>query len=160
MCVLLRFSQALQEAAQVDRLVDEETGGGAGEEVLEDKLPLLGVPFTVKEAFTLQGTTLHVYLSSCLHSPPLSLSRYSSLPHSILFPASVHPVLHFSLLSFWSLLSLSCLSLTVCPHTHTHTHPSAMPNSTEIGRASCRARVYISVVAGSLKKKNNNIPYS
>ncbi|XP_046901027.1 fatty-acid amide hydrolase 2-A-like isoform X1 [Hypomesus transpacificus] len=50
-----RFSQALQEAAQVDRLVDEETGGGAGEEVLEDKLPLLGVPFTVKEAFTLQG---------------------------------------------------------------------------------------------------------
>ncbi|XP_051558908.1 fatty-acid amide hydrolase 2-A isoform X1 [Myxocyprinus asiaticus] len=47
-----RFSSALQEAAQVDKLIEEETGG---EDVLEDRLPLLGVPITVKEAFALQG---------------------------------------------------------------------------------------------------------
>lgn len=47
-----RFSLALQEAAQVDKLIEEETGG---EEVLEDRLPLLGVPLTVKESFTVQG---------------------------------------------------------------------------------------------------------
>ncbi|KAJ8367241.1 hypothetical protein AAFF_G00323870 [Aldrovandia affinis] len=47
-----RFSAALQEAAQADRLVEEEKGS---EESLEDRLPLLGVPFTVKEAFNLQG---------------------------------------------------------------------------------------------------------
>ncbi|XP_056589718.1 fatty-acid amide hydrolase 2-A [Triplophysa dalaica] len=47
-----RFSAALQEAAQVDKLIEEETGG---EDVLEDRLPLLGVPITVKEAFALQG---------------------------------------------------------------------------------------------------------
>ncbi|XP_042171317.1 fatty-acid amide hydrolase 2-A-like [Oncorhynchus tshawytscha] len=35
-----RFSLALQEAAQVDKLIEEETGG---EDVLEDRLPLLGV---------------------------------------------------------------------------------------------------------------------
>jgi len=49
---LFRFSAALQEAAQVDKLIEEETGG---EDVLEDRLPLLGVPITVKEAFALQG---------------------------------------------------------------------------------------------------------
>lgn len=47
-----RFSLALQEAAQVDKLIEEETGG---EDVLEDRLPLLGVPLTVKESFTVQG---------------------------------------------------------------------------------------------------------
>lgn len=47
-----RFSAALQEAAQVDKLIEEETGG---EEVLEDRLPLLGVPLSVKESFSLQG---------------------------------------------------------------------------------------------------------
>lgn len=47
-----RFSLALQEAAQVDKLIEEETGG---EEVLEDRLPLLGVPLTVKESFAVQG---------------------------------------------------------------------------------------------------------
>ncbi|XP_069025864.1 fatty-acid amide hydrolase 2-B [Embiotoca jacksoni] len=47
-----RFSAALQEAAQVDKLIEEETGG---EEVLEDRLPLLGVPLSVKESFALQG---------------------------------------------------------------------------------------------------------
>ncbi|XP_036407520.1 fatty-acid amide hydrolase 2-B [Megalops cyprinoides] len=47
-----RFPAALQEAAQVDKLISEEEGG---EDVLEDRLPLLGVPFTVKEAFALQG---------------------------------------------------------------------------------------------------------
>lgn len=47
-----RFDSALQEAAQVDKLIEEETGG---EEVLEDRLPLLGVPLSVKESFALQG---------------------------------------------------------------------------------------------------------
>nr|XP_015802251.2 fatty-acid amide hydrolase 2-B [Nothobranchius furzeri] len=47
-----RFAAALQEAAQVDKLIEEETGG---EEVLEDRLPLLGVPLSVKESFSLQG---------------------------------------------------------------------------------------------------------
>ncbi|TRY95910.1 hypothetical protein DNTS_021430 [Danionella cerebrum] len=47
-----RFSKALLEAAQVDKLIEEETGG---EEVFEDRLPLLGVPITIKEAFALQG---------------------------------------------------------------------------------------------------------
>uniref|UniRef100_A0AAQ6A0W2 Amidase domain-containing protein n=1 Tax=Amphiprion ocellaris TaxID=80972 RepID=A0AAQ6A0W2_AMPOC len=47
-----RFAAALQEAAQVDKLIEEETGG---EEVLEDRLPLLGVPLSVKESFALLG---------------------------------------------------------------------------------------------------------
>lgn len=47
-----RFDAALQEAAQVDKLIEEETGG---EEVLEDRLPLLGVPLSVKESYALQG---------------------------------------------------------------------------------------------------------
>ncbi|XP_035770108.1 fatty-acid amide hydrolase 2-B [Neolamprologus brichardi] len=47
-----RFAAALQEAAQVDKLIEEETGG---EEVLEDRLPLLGVPLSVKESYALQG---------------------------------------------------------------------------------------------------------
>lgn len=48
-----RFDAALQEAAQVDKLIEEETGG---EEVLEDRLPLLGVPLSVKGSYALQGT--------------------------------------------------------------------------------------------------------
>lgn len=48
----LRFSAALAEAANVDRLIEEETGG---EEALADRLPLLGVPLSVKESFFLQG---------------------------------------------------------------------------------------------------------
>ncbi|KAJ8271189.1 hypothetical protein COCON_G00100480 [Conger conger] len=47
-----RFSEALQEAAQADRLVQEQQGG---EEVLQQQRPLLGVPLTVKESFSLQG---------------------------------------------------------------------------------------------------------
>lgn len=47
-----RFDAALLEASQVDKLIEEETGG---EEVLEDRLPLLGVPLSVKESFALQG---------------------------------------------------------------------------------------------------------
>ncbi|XP_037116225.1 fatty-acid amide hydrolase 2-B [Syngnathus acus] len=47
-----RFSAALQEAAQVDKLIDEEPGG---EEVLADRLPFLGVPLSVKGSFGLQG---------------------------------------------------------------------------------------------------------
>ncbi|XP_041925832.1 fatty-acid amide hydrolase 2-A-like [Alosa sapidissima] len=48
-----RFSAALQEAAQVDRLIEEETEGG--EEALAERLPLLGVPLSVKESFAVQG---------------------------------------------------------------------------------------------------------
>lgn len=47
-----RFDAALQEAAQVDKLIEEETGG---EEVVADRLPLLGVPLSVKESYALQG---------------------------------------------------------------------------------------------------------
>ncbi|KAF5902781.1 fatty-acid amide hydrolase 2, partial [Clarias magur] len=48
----LRFSAALAEAANVDRLIEEEAGG---EEALADRLPLLGVPLSVKESIFLQG---------------------------------------------------------------------------------------------------------
>lgn len=53
--IFLRFSAALAEAAHADRLIEEETGG---EEALADKLPLLGVPLSVKESFFLQGKPL------------------------------------------------------------------------------------------------------
>ncbi|KAM9600690.1 fatty-acid amide hydrolase 2 isoform 4-T4 [Morphnus guianensis] len=46
-----RFEEALQEARQVDKLLSE----GAGDDYLEEKFPLLGVPITVKEAFSLHG---------------------------------------------------------------------------------------------------------
>lgn len=48
-----RFDAALREAAQVDKLIKEETDG---EEVLEDRLPLLGVPLSVKSSYAFQGT--------------------------------------------------------------------------------------------------------
>lgn len=41
----------------MDKLIEEETGG---EDVLEDRLPLLGVPITVKEAFALQGISSEI----------------------------------------------------------------------------------------------------
>ncbi|NXI49647.1 FAAH2 hydrolase, partial [Chloroceryle aenea] len=46
-----RFEEALQEARQVDQLLSE----GPGDDYLEEKFPLLGVPITVKEAFSLHG---------------------------------------------------------------------------------------------------------
>lgn len=46
-----RFEEALQEARQVDKLLAE----GPGDEYLEEKFPFLGVPITVKEAFSLHG---------------------------------------------------------------------------------------------------------
>ena len=54
----LRFDAALQEAAQVDKLIEEETDG---EEVLEDRLPLLGVPLSVKSSYAFQGTARNMY---------------------------------------------------------------------------------------------------
>ncbi|XP_042258355.1 fatty-acid amide hydrolase 2-B [Thunnus maccoyii] len=79
-----RFAAALQEAAQVDKLIEEETGG---EEVLEDRLPLLGVPLSVKEAFALQGmphTTGVVSrrgVLSTVDSPPVALlKRAGAIP--------------------------------------------------------------------------------
>ncbi|XP_062305828.1 fatty-acid amide hydrolase 2-B [Osmerus eperlanus] len=79
-----RFSAALQEAAQADRLVEEERGG---EEVLKDKLPLLGVPLSVKEAFSLQGMPNSGGLLSrqrvlaSVDSPPVAyLKRAGAIP--------------------------------------------------------------------------------
>ncbi|XP_063273002.1 fatty-acid amide hydrolase 2 isoform X1 [Prinia subflava] len=46
-----RFEEALQEARQVDKLLSE----GPSDDCLEEKFPLLGVPVTVKEAFSLYG---------------------------------------------------------------------------------------------------------
>ncbi|XP_055055856.2 fatty-acid amide hydrolase 2-B [Misgurnus anguillicaudatus] len=47
-----RFSSALLEAAQVDKKIKENN---EGEEVLKDRFPLLGVPLSVKESFSLEG---------------------------------------------------------------------------------------------------------
>lgn len=58
-----RFSAALAEAAQVDRLIEEETGG---EEALAVRFPLLGVPLSVKECFSLQGKLLVHAASLCV----------------------------------------------------------------------------------------------
>ncbi|XP_051284416.1 fatty-acid amide hydrolase 2-B [Dicentrarchus labrax] len=79
-----RFDAALQEAAQVDKLIEEETGG---EEVLEDRLPLLGVPLSVKESYCLQGmpnTTGVVSrrgIVATVDAPPLvQLKRAGAIP--------------------------------------------------------------------------------
>uniref|UniRef100_A0A3Q3JS04 Amidase domain-containing protein n=2 Tax=Monopterus albus TaxID=43700 RepID=A0A3Q3JS04_MONAL len=79
-----RFAAALQEAAQVDKLIEEETGG---EEVLEDRLPLLGVPLSVKEAFALQGMPFTTGLISrrgvvaTVDAPPVALlKRAGAIP--------------------------------------------------------------------------------
>ncbi|KAM7366374.1 hypothetical protein PAMP_015820 [Pampus punctatissimus] len=72
------------EAAQVDKLIEEETGG---EEVLEDRLPFLGVPLSVKEAFALQGMPHTTGLMSrrgvvaTVDSPPVALlKRAGAIP--------------------------------------------------------------------------------
>uniref|UniRef100_A0A4W6D1R7 Fatty acid amide hydrolase 2b n=1 Tax=Lates calcarifer TaxID=8187 RepID=A0A4W6D1R7_LATCA len=79
-----RFAAALQEAAQVDKLIEEETGG---EEVLEDRLPLLGVPLSVKESFALQGMPQATGLISrqgvvsAVDAPPVALlKRAGAIP--------------------------------------------------------------------------------
>ncbi|KAJ8342042.1 hypothetical protein SKAU_G00319700 [Synaphobranchus kaupii] len=79
-----RFSAALQEAAEADRLVKEETGG---EEALQHRLPLLGVPFTVKESFNLQGMPNSTGLlsrrgvvSECDAPPVALLKRAGAIP--------------------------------------------------------------------------------
>ncbi|XP_070710396.1 fatty-acid amide hydrolase 2-B [Pempheris klunzingeri] len=79
-----RFDAALQEAAQVDKLIEEETGG---EEVLEDRLPLLGVPLSVKESYALQGMPHTTGLLSrrgvvsTVDAPPVALlKRAGAIP--------------------------------------------------------------------------------
>ncbi|XP_053554903.1 fatty-acid amide hydrolase 2 [Bombina bombina] len=47
-----RFEDALREAKSVDDLV---SSGSENEATIREKFPFLGVPFTVKEAFALQG---------------------------------------------------------------------------------------------------------
>ncbi|XP_071298975.1 fatty-acid amide hydrolase 2 isoform X4 [Agelaius tricolor] len=56
-----RFEEALQEARQVDKLLSE----GPGDDCLEEKFPLLGVPITVKEAFSLYGGEGSVLAAAC-----------------------------------------------------------------------------------------------
>ncbi|PWA28858.1 hypothetical protein CCH79_00012866 [Gambusia affinis] len=79
-----RFAAALQEAAQVDKLIEEETGG---EDVLEDRLPFLGVPLSVKESYSLQGMPLSTGLISrrgvvaAVDAPPVALlKRAGAIP--------------------------------------------------------------------------------
>ncbi|CAN9509286.1 unnamed protein product [Ophioblennius macclurei] len=79
-----RFAAALQEAAQVDKLIEEESGG---EEVLEDRLPFLGVPLSVKESFSLQGMPLTTGVVSrrgvvaVVDAPPVAhLKRAGAIP--------------------------------------------------------------------------------
>ncbi|XP_068611735.1 fatty-acid amide hydrolase 2-A-like [Brachionichthys hirsutus] len=61
-----RFDAALQEAAQADRLINGKPGEQEEEEeaALEERLPLLGVPLSVKESFALQGMPLSIGLVS------------------------------------------------------------------------------------------------
>ncbi|KAM8987555.1 fatty-acid amide hydrolase 2 isoform 3-T3 [Ara ararauna] len=56
-----RFEEALQEARQVDQLLSESPGN----DCLEEKFPLLGVPITVKEAFSLHGGEGCVLAAAC-----------------------------------------------------------------------------------------------
>lgn len=74
-----RFDQALQEARNVDELV---SSGTENEETLREKYPLLGVPFTVKEAFALQGMPQSSGLLSrrfvCSQSDAVVVSRIKS----------------------------------------------------------------------------------
>ncbi|XP_029944345.1 fatty-acid amide hydrolase 2-A-like isoform X2 [Salarias fasciatus] len=82
-----RFAAALQEAAQVDKLIEEETGG---EDVLEDRLPFLGVPLSVKESFSLQGMPFATGLVSrrgvvaTVDAPPVALlKRAGAIPMGV-----------------------------------------------------------------------------
>ncbi|XP_062416812.1 fatty-acid amide hydrolase 2-B [Pungitius pungitius] len=82
-----RFDAALQEAKQVDVLIEEETGG---EEVLEDRLPLLGVPLSVKESFALQGMPFTCGVVSrkgvvaTVDAPPVALlKRAGAIPMGV-----------------------------------------------------------------------------
>uniref|UniRef100_A0A7N9AYM5 Fatty acid amide hydrolase 2b n=1 Tax=Mastacembelus armatus TaxID=205130 RepID=A0A7N9AYM5_9TELE len=81
---LSRFAAALQEAAHVDKLIEEETGG---EEVLEDRLPLLGVPMSVKGSIALQGmpfttgVVLRQGIVATVDSPSVALlKRVGAIP--------------------------------------------------------------------------------
>lgn len=67
----------------MDKLIEEETGG---EEVLEDRLPLLGVPLSVKHSYALQGKNfknlaLHFDYTQLLFSGDIVTSNTSCWPH-------------------------------------------------------------------------------
>lgn len=47
-----RYAEALEEAQAVDRQLSQDP---VPEELSEDAKPFLGIPFTVKEAFALEG---------------------------------------------------------------------------------------------------------
>lgn len=105
-----RFSEALQEAAQVDKFLDEEK---AEEKDLEARLPFLGVPFTAKEAFALRGASL-----LCL---PMNVAALFGFCPPCAIPCMLNVSLFFcSLLGLCTeglLLSLRYLSLRAFPLT-------------------------------------------
>lgn len=93
--LLCRFEEALQEAQQVDKLLSE----GPGDDYLEEKFPLLGVPITVKEAFSLHGAfalaSLQLHRSGLAPSQPPprvvgGCGRALGGNH-LPFPCSAHP---------------------------------------------------------------------
>uniref|UniRef100_A0AAZ3P6J5 Amidase domain-containing protein n=1 Tax=Oncorhynchus tshawytscha TaxID=74940 RepID=A0AAZ3P6J5_ONCTS len=72
-----RFSLALQEAAQVDKLIEEETGG---EDVLEDRLPLLGV-LSLSKRPSPPGAGVTAGVISTTDAPPVALlKRAGAIP--------------------------------------------------------------------------------
>lgn len=98
---LSRFDDALQEAAQADKLIEQETGG---EDVLEDRLPLLGVPISIKESLSLQGIFQTLLKISCPSPPILLRINESCFDHvmkiSLLFWVHFMQQLRISLLFF------------------------------------------------------------
>lgn len=83
-----RFEEALQEARQVDKLLSE----GPGDDCLEEKFPLLGVPITVKEAFSLYGGFVFVTLQVLMCSPQWWVAVAGLEESSLPFP-SLHQAL-------------------------------------------------------------------
>lgn len=51
-----RFAEALEEAARIDGII---SSGEKTQEELERETPLLGVPFSVKEAISVEGGDCH-----------------------------------------------------------------------------------------------------
>ena len=51
-----RFDLALEEAKKVDKLIQS---GEKDEQTLELETPFLGVPFTIKDCFSVKGTQIY-----------------------------------------------------------------------------------------------------
>lgn len=50
-----RFAEALEEAARVDAII---SSGEKSEEEMEQDTPLLGIPFSIKEAISVKGKSI------------------------------------------------------------------------------------------------------